>query len=79
MHWYEVVSRFYGLRLFAPQLDAITVVMTLLVINICNACMARLLAHNNGYDKNTWTLLGLIFGIWAVAIAIVLPKRNGEP
>jgi hypothetical protein len=76
MQWFEAVSAFYGLQWVAPQLDAVSVVMTLLVINICNACMARLLAYNNGYNKNWGTGLGFVFGIWAVAILMVLPKRQ---
>ncbi|MBI1817729.1 MAG: hypothetical protein HYR72_22355 [Deltaproteobacteria bacterium] len=76
MHWFEAVSYFYGLQWIAPQTDGVSVVMTLLVINICNACMARLLAYNNGYNKNWGTGLGFVFGIWAVAILMVLPKRQ---
>ena len=78
MHWADTLSAFYGLSLVSGDLDAATVVRTLLVINTCNACMCRLFAHNNGYAKNRWTWLGFIFGIWAVAVLIVLPKRNDD-
>ncbi|HVN85402.1 MAG TPA: hypothetical protein VMW17_11200 [Candidatus Binatia bacterium] len=76
MHWSEVLSSLYGLRWVSGNLDAATVVRTLLVINTCNAVMCRLFAHNNGYDKKWWTVLGFVFGIWAVAVLIVLPKRT---
>jgi hypothetical protein len=75
MHWTESLSSFYGLHWVAGDLDPTTVLCTLLVINICNAIMCRLFAHNNGYHKNWWTGLGFVFGIWAVAVLIVLPKR----
>jgi hypothetical protein len=48
-------------------------------VNVCNAIMCRLFAHNNGYPKNLWTLLGLLAGVWAVAVLIVLPRRTTPP
>jgi hypothetical protein len=47
-----------------------------LVVHICDSIMCRLFAHNNGYPKNLWTVLGFVFGIWAVAVLIVLPRRK---
>jgi len=38
--------------------------------------MCRLFAHNNGYPKNLWTVLGFVFGVWAVAVLIVLPSKK---
>jgi hypothetical protein len=38
--------------------------------------MCRLFASNNGYPKNLWTALGLVGGLWAVAVLIVLPRRG---
>jgi hypothetical protein len=76
MHWAMVLSSFYGLHWVSGDLDPGTVLRTLLVINTCNAVMCRLFAHNNGYPKSVWTGLGFVFGIWAVAVLIVLPKRN---
>jgi hypothetical protein len=77
MHWIEALSSFYLLNWFSAEIDPATIVRTLLLINTCNATMCRLFAHNNGYHKNRWTVLGFVFGIWAVAILIVLPKREG--
>ena len=76
MHWSQALSSLYGLRWVSGDLDAATIVRTLLVINTCNAVMCRLFAYNNGYDKRWWTVLGFVFGIWAVAVLIVLPKRD---
>lgn len=67
---------FTGLHLLAPGMPLDTLLRTALVIHTCDAVMCRLFAHNNGYPKNLWTLLGLIFGIWAVAILVVLPRRS---
>ena len=41
--------------------------------------MCRLFAVNNGYPRTTWTVLGLIGGLWAVGLLILLPRRAGAP
>jgi hypothetical protein len=65
-----------GLRLLRAEIPLPTLVATMIVVNICDAVMCRLFAHNNGYPKNLWTAIGLVFGIWGVAALIVMPKRE---
>jgi hypothetical protein len=65
-----------GLRLLRAEIPLPTLVATMIVVNICDAVMCRLFAHNNGYPKNLWTVIGLVFGIWGVAALIVMPKRE---
>ncbi len=65
-----------GLRLLRSEIPLPTLVATMIVVNICDAVMCRLFAHNNGYPKNLWTAIGLVFGIWGVAALIVMPKRE---
>ncbi|HSV06280.1 MAG TPA: hypothetical protein VLI07_07190 [Candidatus Binatus sp.] len=68
-----------GLRFVAPDLDGPAVLGTALALHVCEAIVCRLFAHNNGYPKNLWTLLGFIGGLWAVAVLILLPRRgDGE-
>ena len=68
-----------GLHLLAPQrLEFPTLLATAITINLCNAIMSRLIARNNGYPPRLWTGLGLVFGIWAVATLLLLPKREPE-
>ena len=64
-----------GLAFVAPNLDAAAQLGTSIVLLICHGIMCRLFASNNGYPKNLWTVLGFVFGIWAVAILIILPRR----
>jgi hypothetical protein len=73
--WIIVLGYLSGLRFLNPDMDAATLLRTALVVHTCDAVMCRLFAHNNGYSKNLWTVLGFAFGVWAVAILIVLPKR----
>jgi hypothetical protein len=63
----------------APGLDAPTAIGTSLALNICHGIMCRLFAYNNGYPRNLWTVLGLIGGLWAVAVLILRPRRAGAP
>ena len=65
-----------GLAFVRPELGMRELVGTTLVLHTCDAIMCRLFARNNGYPRNAWTLLGLICGIWAVAILILLPRRE---
>ena len=68
-----------GLAFVAPDLGLPALVGTTLALHVCYAIMCRLIAHNNGYSKATWTLLGLIGGIWAVAVVVLLPRRVAAP
>jgi hypothetical protein len=74
--WDVLLGYATGLRLVAPDMDPVTLIRTLIVIHLCNAVMCRLLAHNNGYSKPFWTVAGFVFGIWAVATLILLPRRT---
>ena len=68
-----------GLRLVAPDLDEPTVIGTALAIHTTDAVVCRFLAYNHGYSKNLWTVLGLIGGLWAVTVLILMPHRGGGP
>ena len=78
MSWDVVLGYATGLRLISPGIDAATLLRTTFVLHVCDAILCRLFAHNNGYGKNLWTTLGLVFGIWAVAILLLLPKRTKD-
>jgi hypothetical protein len=74
--WDVLLGYFTGLRFLSSHIDPPTLVRTALAIHICDGLMCRLFAYNNGYPKNLWTLVGFVFGIWAVAVLIVLPRRK---
>ena len=73
------LSYWTALRFVAPDLDFGTLAGTAIVLHVCDAIMCRLFAHNNGYPKNLWTGLGLLAGLWAVAVLILLPRRDAAP
>jgi hypothetical protein len=76
--WDVLLGYFTALRFLSPHIEPATLVYTALVVHTCDSIMCRLFAHNNGYPKNVWTVLGFVFGIWAVAVLIVLPRRSRE-
>jgi hypothetical protein len=77
--WDVALGYLTTLRLFNPHLDPATLLRTMLVVHTCDAVLCRLFAHNNGYSKNLWTALGLLFGLWSVALLLMLPKRLPPP
>jgi hypothetical protein len=74
--WDVALGYFTGLRLLNPTMEAAVLLRTALVVHTCDAVMCRLFAHNNGYPKNLCTLLGFVFGVWALGVLILLPKRS---
>jgi hypothetical protein len=73
------LSYWSGLAFVAPELPWPTLIGTILGLHTCDAIMCRLFAHNSGYPKTTWTVIGFIGGLWAVAVLLLLPRRPGEP
>ena len=59
----------------APDLDGSTLLGTVIAVNLCNAFMCRVMARNHGHPPRWWFGLGLIGGVWAVAVLSVLPRR----
>jgi hypothetical protein len=77
--WVVALSYVTGFRWINPELDPGTLVRTVVLVHTCDAVLCRLFAHNNGHSKNRWTALGFVFGLWAVALLLVLPKRTAAP
>jgi hypothetical protein len=73
-----LVGYFTGLRVLGGNLSFSTLLGTALVVHLLDGIMCRLFAHNNGHPKNLWTVLGFIFGIWAMATLVLLPKKPRE-
>lgn len=76
MSWQIILGYFTGLRFLSPDMEPATLVATTIIVHTCDAVMCRLFALNNGYPRNLWTGLGLVFGLWAVAVLVVLPRRQ---
>ncbi len=70
---------FTGLRFLSDSLPFSVLVGTAFLVHLLDSIMCRLFARNNGYPRNLWTILGFVFGTWAVAALILLPKRGKGP
>jgi len=66
---------FTGLRVLEGDLSFPTLIWTTLVVHLLDGVVCRLFARNHGYPINLWTLLGFVFGIWAIAAIVLWPKR----
>ena len=68
---------FTGLQFVAATpLDWPTLIMTGLLVNTCDAIVCRIVARNNGRPPRLWLGLGFVFGVWAIAVLMVAPKRT---
>lgn len=76
MNWEIFVGYFTGLRFIADDLPLSVLLGTALAAHMLDGIMCHLFAYNNGYSKGLWTVLGFIFGVWAVLVLIVLLKRE---
>jgi hypothetical protein len=66
---------FTGLRVLSGDLPFPVLIGTATVVHLLDGLICRLLAHNHGYSKNLWTILGIVFGLWALLALVLLPKR----
>lgn len=79
MAWDVFLGYLTGLR-FVAELEPATLVRTAIVVNGCNAALCRVFAGKNGLSENKWTLIGFVFGPWAVAaVAIHLIRSRPTP
>jgi hypothetical protein len=74
--WEIFLGYFTGLRFIADDLPSSVLIGTVCAAHLLDGIMCRLFAHNNGYPRGLWTVLGCVFGVWAVLILVVLPKRE---
>jgi hypothetical protein len=74
--WEIFLGYFTGLRFIDADLPFSLLLGTAAAVHLLDGVMCRLFAHNNGYPKGLWTVLGCVFGVWAVLALVVLPRRE---
>jgi hypothetical protein len=74
--WDVILGYFTGLRWLSSHIEPSVLVRTVVLIHVCDSVMCWLFAHNSGYSKKLWAVLGFLLGIWAVALLIILPPRH---
>ncbi len=78
MSFEAFLGYFTGLQVLAGDLSFPTLLMTAFVVHCLDSIMCRLFARNNDYPQNLWTVLGFLFGIWAVVALVFVPKKSRQ-
>lgn len=69
-----------GIYFIQPNLDLATLIRTAFVIHILDALLCYIIATQSGRNRTTWTLAGLVLGIWAVGtLFLVVERGSGNP
>jgi hypothetical protein len=72
---YTVLGYLSGIYWLRADLDSSTLVRTVIVIHALDGLLCRLIAAHSGRNKQLWTVLGWVLGIWALATLFLLPKK----
>lgn len=78
MTWEEVIVHFSGLAWVAPEVEPASLLRAVALVHLLDGIMCRVIAGNHGRSRPLAFLLGLGFGVWAVAAYLVLPSRKRE-
>jgi hypothetical protein len=73
---YSALGYLSGLYLISPDIEAFTLLRTVILIHLLDAVMCRLIADHSDRNKNIWTFAGLIFGIWALGPLFLLAGKG---
>jgi hypothetical protein len=76
---YSIVGYLSGLTLIKPDLEAESFIRTGFLIHALDAVVCRVVATQNGRHKEIWTVMGLVFGIWALGALFLLPNWTARP
>ncbi len=78
MSWETLFGTLSGLRLVTTDLDLATLLRTMLIVNICNAIVCRIIAGKHAMNRNAWTIAGFIAGVWAVAAVLFVANAFAD-
>jgi hypothetical protein len=73
---YQALGYLTGLVFLRPEIDPTTLLHTTALVHFLDAILCRVVAGHNRRRKNLWTIAGLIFGIWALAIVFLLRETR---
>ncbi len=76
----RVVSIASGFALMGYQLPPATLLGTSIAVDLALAPLTAVIAGRRGRSKRIWTVVGLVFGMWALAAVLLLrPIRSPRP
>jgi hypothetical protein len=74
--FYHLFGYMSGLLFIKPDMDATSLFRTASLVHVLDAVLCRVIAGHNHRQKDLWTLLGLVFGIWALGTLFLLPAKS---
>jgi hypothetical protein len=76
MDFYHILGYLTGLFFIRPEMESTTLLRTAALVHLLDAILCGVIASQSGRARNLWTLLGLFFGIWALATLFLLPAKK---
>lgn len=71
----ELIGYATGVYFIKPNIGTGELVVTLIVIHLCDAVLCLIVARQGGRHQIGWTLAGLLFGVWA-ALPLLLQRAK---
>ena len=71
-----ILSITSGFALMRYRLPPLETVMTSIVVDLALAPITAIIAYRRGRSARLWTVLGLLFGAWALAWVLIFPLRR---
>jgi hypothetical protein len=79
--WATALGLASGFGLMGYKETPINLIVTSAVINLALAPLTAIVARRRGRSGTAWAIIGLCFGVWALAAALVLiaPPKSRPP
>lgn len=79
--WATALGLASGFGLMGYKESPINLIVTSAVINLALAPLTAIVARRRGRSGTAWAVIGLCFGVWALAAALVLlaPPKGRPP
>jgi len=74
--FYHLFGYLSGLLFIKSEMDPPTLFRTAALVHILDAILCRVIAGHSGRQKLSWTIAGLLFGIWALGTLFLLPAKK---
>lgn len=78
MDFHLLLGYFTGLLLVRPDMEPSSLVPTAILVHCLDAALCAVVANHGGRPVLRWTLGGLVFGIWALAVLFLLPEKKNS-
>ncbi|HLH77443.1 MAG TPA: hypothetical protein VKV28_11610 [Candidatus Binataceae bacterium] len=77
--WATMAGLASGFALMGHKEPPLDLLITSLAINLTLAPLTAIVASRRSRSATTWVLLGLVFGVWALAASLLLASWRKAP